>query len=201
MRLPAGTGDHFLQRQPASGFEDAVHFRIKPITIGDVHRGVLRPDHVEGHFFERQVERVALAIADLSGQPGALGQHLRHTAEFGGQVDALDLAAVAAGEKSRWPADPGPDIGHPFATAQPGEIGQSDRRLPLPAMKLVDRSEIVWRQMVDVLPSPLQRRENDPAEILTGIMGFNGIVRQFLLLGHRNALPERWPPLLLADTT
>ena len=72
------------------------------------------------------------------------------------------------------------------ATAQPGEIGQSDRRLPLPAMKLVDRSEIVWRQMVDVLPSPLQRRENDPGEILTGVMGFNGVVRQFLLLGLQN---------------
>jgi len=41
MRLPAGTGDHFLQRQPASGFEDAVHFRIKAITIGNIHRGVL----------------------------------------------------------------------------------------------------------------------------------------------------------------
>ena len=68
-------------------------------------------------------------------------------------------------------------------------------------MKLVDRSEIVRRQMVDVLPSPLQRRENDPAEILTGVMGFNGIVRQFLLLGRRNALRERWPPLLLADNT
>jgi hypothetical protein len=32
-------------------------------------------------------------------------------------------------------------------------------------------------------------------------LGFNGIVRQLLLLGHRNALRERWPPLLFADTT
>jgi hypothetical protein len=68
-------------------------------------------------------------------------------------------------------------------------------------MKLVDRSEIVRRQMVDVLPRPLQRCENDSAEILTGVMGFNGVVRQFFLLGLRNALRERWPPLLFADNT
>jgi hypothetical protein len=106
MRLAARAGHDFLQREPASRFEDAVHLGIEPIAIGDVHRGVLGPHHVEAHILERQIERVALAIADLSGQPGEPGQHLRHAAELGGQVDALDLAAVAAGEKPRWPANP-----------------------------------------------------------------------------------------------
>jgi hypothetical protein len=51
-------------------------------------------------------------------------------------------------------------------------------------MKLVDRSQIVRRQMVDVLPGLLQRRKDEAAKILAGVMGLDGIVRQlFLLLG------------------
>ncbi len=159
-----------------------MHLGIEPIAIGDIHRSVLRPYHVEAPVFERQIERIALAITDLFRQSREPGQHLRHTAEFGGQVDALDLAAVAAGKKPRWPANPGTDVEHPLAPAESEEIGQSDCRLPLPAVKLVDWSQIVRRQMLDVLPGLLQRRENDLAEILTAVVSLDGILWQFFLL-------------------
>ena len=46
-------------------------------------------------------------------------------------------------------------------------------------------SEIIRRQAVDVLPHLLQRREDDVAEILTGVVRFDRIIRQFLLLGSQ----------------
>jgi hypothetical protein len=49
-------------------------------------------------------------------------------------------------------------------------------------MKLVDRSEIVRRQMVDLLPRLLQRGNDDVPKVFSGVMGLYWILGQYFLL-------------------
>src|SRR5262249_24678226 len=111
--------------------------------------------------------------------------------EFGSQVDPGDPAAVTAGEKPRRAANARADVEHPLTAAQTGELGQPDRRLPLAAMKLVYRSQIIRRQMGDVLSRLPQRAKDNVAEAFSGVMSLDRIPRQFLLLQASAA-----PPLL-----
>ena len=86
-----------LQREPAAGFQDAVHLAIKPVAVGDVHRGVLRPHDIKAQIVERQVERVALPVIDLAREPGQPRQHL------GDAAKANSLGSFIAG----WRGDSG----------------------------------------------------------------------------------------------
>jgi len=69
-----------------------VHFGIKPVAVGDVHRHVLRPHHIEAHILERQVECTPLPVVDAADEPGQLRQRLGNTDKFGGQIGAADPA-------------------------------------------------------------------------------------------------------------
>jgi hypothetical protein len=49
-------------------------------------------------------------------------------------------------------------------------------------MKLVDRSQIVRRQMVDLLPRLLQRGKDNVPKVFSGVMGLYWILGQYFLL-------------------
>src|SRR6266446_4917454 len=105
MRRTAWPRGDLLQAELATGFEHAVHLGIKPVTVGDVHRYVLRPHHIEAHILERQVECTPLPVIDPADEPGQPSQHFGNPDEFGGQIDATDPAAVMPRDKSRGPSE------------------------------------------------------------------------------------------------
>ena len=149
--------------------------------------------------FERQVERIALAVVDLACKPGAPGQHFCDTDEFGGQIDPADPHAVMRGEKPRRPAKPAADIEHPLAPAEIEHLGEPDRRRPLPAVKLIDRRQIVRGQMVDVLAHPLQRRQDRRPERAAGVMVFDRVeVIRHLSVASDKSVKHAAPSLALA---
>jgi hypothetical protein len=57
-----GAGEDVVDRERPAGLQHAIHLSIEPSLVGDVHRNVLAPDHVEDCIGKRQVERVALSI-------------------------------------------------------------------------------------------------------------------------------------------
>src|SRR5262249_44704469 len=86
------------------------------------------------------------------------------------------------GKITRRAAKPRADIEHALASSKADEFGEPHRRRPLPAVKLVDRRQIVRRQTVEVLPGRLQRRNDRLAEILARVMSFDCVVPHALAL-------------------
>ena len=68
------------------------------------------PHDVERLVGERQVERIALPVADQVRESGSLGEHRRDTAILVGQIDAGDTAAEFLRETARRAADAGAHV-------------------------------------------------------------------------------------------
>ena len=190
VRQAAGPGRDLLQGEIAAASEHPMHLGVEPLAVCDVHRRILRPHDIEARIRERHVEGTTVLVVDPTDEPRALGQHFGNADEFCGQIDAADPAAVMPGEIPRRPAEPGTDIEHSLGSGKADEFGEPHRRRALAAVKLVYRREIVRAQMVEVLASRFQRREDRLAEIGAGVVGLDGIVRHFpaLSLFDRMAL-------------
>src|SRR5438067_4612015 len=164
IRLASGTGRDVLQRQASAGLEHTTHLAIEAITVGDVHRRVLRPHDVEARVGKRQVERVSLPVGDLVGEPSTLCKHSGERDEFRSQVEAVDLAAELAGEIARGSADAAADVEHALGAVDLRQLCQPYGRIAPARMELIDRREVVRRQVLDIFSRFLQRPQDDVAE-------------------------------------
>ncbi len=160
MRRAALAGRHVIDREPAAGPEHAAHLVIEPVALGDVHGGVLRPNHVEALVLEGHVERIPLAIGDPVTKPGALRQHARQCAELRRQIEPDHRAGVGVRQKARGPADAGADVEHAVRALEPQQLRKIHRRSTAAGVELVDRREIVGRQPLDILPCRRERRQD-----------------------------------------
>ena len=60
--LAGGSGQDVVDRQHPAALQHAMHLPIHRRLVGNVHRDVLGPDHIEGLVRERKVKRIAPSI-------------------------------------------------------------------------------------------------------------------------------------------
>src|SRR5258708_6025472 len=65
----------FRRCEQPTGFKHPVEARDEPSFVGDIHRDVLAPNHVERLVGIREIERIADLQHDTVGKLAALGQH------------------------------------------------------------------------------------------------------------------------------
>src|SRR5262245_36962040 len=170
IRLAAGAGGDLLERETPAGHQHAVHLAVEAIAIGDVHCRILRPHDIEARVGEWQIERVALSIGDLVGEPRALREHRGERDEFRREIEAGHLAAELAREVARRPAHAAADVENPVGAVDVRKLRQPYGRISPARMELIDRREIVGREMLDVFPCRFERRQDDVAQRASLVM-------------------------------
>ena len=118
-----------------------------------------------------------MPISDLVGEARALREHRSERDEFGGEIEAGHLAAEFAREKARRPADAAADVKNAVGAVNLSELRQPHGRIAPTRMELVDRREIVGREMLDVFACRLQRRQDDVAQRALLVMLGDGLRR------------------------
>src|SRR5262245_17082314 len=98
MRVAARSRRDVLERESSCRRQHATHLAVEPVAVGDIHGRILRPYEIEARVGKRQLERVALAIGHLVGEPGALREHPSKRDEFLGEIEAGYSAAELARE-------------------------------------------------------------------------------------------------------
>src|SRR5262245_44936969 len=129
IRLAAGAGGDLLERETPAGHQHAAHLAVEAIAIGDVHCRILRPHDIEARVGEWQIERVALSIGDLVGEPRALREHRGERDEFRREIEAGHLAAELAREIARRPADAAADVENPVGAVDVRKLRQPYGRI------------------------------------------------------------------------
>jgi hypothetical protein len=74
------------------------------------------------------------------------------------------LAAELAGEIARGSADTAADVEHALGAVDLGKLRQPYGRIAPARMELIDRREVVRRQVLDIFSRFLQRPQDDVAE-------------------------------------
>src|SRR5262245_23526687 len=105
MRVAARPRRDVLEREPSCRRQHATHLAVEAVAVANIHGRILRPNEIEARVGKRQLERVALAVAHLVGEPGALREHPSERDEFWGEIEAGYSTAEVARERGRRPAD------------------------------------------------------------------------------------------------
>ena len=70
-------GPAMMSRQPPAGPEHAPDLAVEPRPVGDVHGGMLSPDHVKAGLGEGQVQRIGQARVDGDSASGRAPEQAR----------------------------------------------------------------------------------------------------------------------------
>jgi len=119
-------GEDVEERQATARPQHPSQLGEQPRFVGDVHRHVLGPGHVERRILEREVEGVAPAELDPVGLADAPGEVGGHVDQLLGEVDADHVATEGAGEEPSRTAQPRAHVDHPILGGDAGSLGQRD---------------------------------------------------------------------------
>ena len=186
-RLASRSLRDILDCQPPAGLQHPVHLRVVALSVGDVHRHVLRPRQIETPVSEWQIERRALFEVHPIGQPGATGELDRRGDEFGSQVDPGDPAAPHFGQISRRASQPRADVEHTLTRLRRQHACKFLSRDTAARVQLIHRGQVIDGQAIDVLARFCESREDAFDQSVTAVVACNLARHALVLLVNHGA--------------
>ena len=161
----------FVKGKPAAGAEHPSRLAVETALIADVHAYVLHPDHVERSIIKGQVDGIADLKRDGLVQPNALSKHSPGLNVALCYVDAGHVAAVLDRKRTGRASDPAADMEDPRSRTKTGELREVASRADTANVEVLKRDEVVWREVVDVLPGLGQRCQERFAQMRPAVVG------------------------------
>ena len=108
--LVLSSSHDIVDRQQASGLENAMHLSAESVLVRDVHPNVKQRRPLEAAIGNGQIKGTADAEVGLAIEPYKLCEARRDRDVLGCQVDARDPAAILSGEEARRSSKPGANV-------------------------------------------------------------------------------------------
>src|SRR6266851_1512548 len=141
------TGEDLLKDQPATRAQHAALLGHEPRLVGNVHAGVLGPDHVEVFIGERHLQSAAQEELHRVLEPQSFGERLSGPDKRLGRIQHRYVAAVFGRERARRSTEAAAHIQHLLACSEFAQLRQRSGGCKRATVKVVDTTYILVAQL------------------------------------------------------